>query len=276
MTSGSHSPMLEVGIGLGYVPSAMSAPGDRADRRCTRSPRHGEVAAKPIYRREEWERRPDLPRRPALPPRARLGQHRRRRGDPRRHLVRRRSLGELVHYEPRAWAHRCQGRLLRRGRVGEGRLRPGPAALGRGARGERDVVDAPETVEPRTRTAQGWLIRIRLPSPTRPRLPARRRRLPRSLARVSFLSLTAEDREAMLAAIGVDIVDELFRDIPAGGPVRAPARRAAGALRGRADPPPRGARGEERDRRRLVPRRRDLRPLRARRSSTRCCSAASS
>jgi glycine dehydrogenase subunit 1 len=33
---------------------------------------------------------------------------------------------------------------------------------------------------------------------------------------VSFLSLTAEDREAMLAAIGVDTVDELFRDIPAG------------------------------------------------------------
>ena len=33
---------------------------------------------------------------------------------------------------------------------------------------------------------------------------------------MSFLSLTAEDREAMLAAIGVDTVDELFRDIPAG------------------------------------------------------------
>ena len=33
---------------------------------------------------------------------------------------------------------------------------------------------------------------------------------------MSFLSLTAEDREAMLAAIGVDTVEELFRDIPAG------------------------------------------------------------
>jgi glycine dehydrogenase subunit 1 len=31
---------------------------------------------------------------------------------------------------------------------------------------------------------------------------------------VSFLSLTAADREAMLAAVGVDSVDELFRDIP--------------------------------------------------------------
>jgi glycine dehydrogenase subunit 1 len=33
---------------------------------------------------------------------------------------------------------------------------------------------------------------------------------------VSYLSLTDADREAMLAAIGVDTVDELFRDIPAG------------------------------------------------------------
>ena len=33
---------------------------------------------------------------------------------------------------------------------------------------------------------------------------------------MSYLSLTTEDREAMLAAIGVASVDELFRDIPAG------------------------------------------------------------
>jgi len=33
---------------------------------------------------------------------------------------------------------------------------------------------------------------------------------------VSFLSLTADDREAMLAAIGVESVDALFRDVPAG------------------------------------------------------------
>jgi glycine dehydrogenase subunit 1 len=33
---------------------------------------------------------------------------------------------------------------------------------------------------------------------------------------VSYLSLTDADREAMLAAIGVETIDELFRDIPAG------------------------------------------------------------
>jgi glycine dehydrogenase subunit 1 len=33
---------------------------------------------------------------------------------------------------------------------------------------------------------------------------------------VSYISLTDADREAMLAAIGVDTVDALFEDIPAG------------------------------------------------------------
>jgi glycine dehydrogenase subunit 1 len=33
---------------------------------------------------------------------------------------------------------------------------------------------------------------------------------------VSYLSLTAADREEMLAAIGVDSIDDLFRDVPAG------------------------------------------------------------
>ena len=33
---------------------------------------------------------------------------------------------------------------------------------------------------------------------------------------MSYVSLTAEDREAMLAAIGVETVEDLFRDIPAG------------------------------------------------------------
>ena len=33
---------------------------------------------------------------------------------------------------------------------------------------------------------------------------------------MSFLSLTERDREEMLAAIGVESIDELFRDIPPG------------------------------------------------------------
>jgi aminomethyltransferase len=53
VTSGSHSPMLEVGIGLGYVPAAMSAPGTELTIDVRGRARRAEVMAKPIYRREE-------------------------------------------------------------------------------------------------------------------------------------------------------------------------------------------------------------------------------
>src|SRR5439155_5915127 len=49
------------------------------------------------------------------------------------------------------------------------------------------------------------------------RAATRRRGLQEGPGRsVSYLSLTDADREAMLAAIGVSTVDELFRDIPEG------------------------------------------------------------
>src|SRR5205823_7681778 len=46
--------------------------------------------------------------------------------------------------------------------------------------------------------------------------PGRRRVPHRARRPVSFLSLTDSDREAMLAAVGVDSIDDLFADIPAG------------------------------------------------------------
>src|SRR5579885_1144475 len=53
VTSGSLSPMLGVGIGLGYVPAAASAPGTEIVVDVRGRPRRGEVVAKPIYKREE-------------------------------------------------------------------------------------------------------------------------------------------------------------------------------------------------------------------------------
>ena len=53
VTSGSLSPMLERGIGLGYVPAAMSAPGTELTIDVRGRPRRGEVTPKPIYKREE-------------------------------------------------------------------------------------------------------------------------------------------------------------------------------------------------------------------------------
>jgi aminomethyltransferase len=53
VTSGSHSPMLEVGIGLGYVPAARAQPGTELTIDVRGRPRRGRVVKKPIYKRED-------------------------------------------------------------------------------------------------------------------------------------------------------------------------------------------------------------------------------
>jgi aminomethyltransferase len=53
VTSGSLSPILDVGIGLGYVPAEASAPGTELVIDVRGKPRRAEVVRKPIYKREE-------------------------------------------------------------------------------------------------------------------------------------------------------------------------------------------------------------------------------
>ena len=53
VTSGTHSPMLDVGIGMGYVPTPMSAPGTELSIDVRGRPRRAEVVTKPIYERGE-------------------------------------------------------------------------------------------------------------------------------------------------------------------------------------------------------------------------------
>jgi aminomethyltransferase len=52
VTSGTHSPMLDAGIGLGYVPAAQASPGSELTIDVRGKPRGAEVVRKPIYRRE--------------------------------------------------------------------------------------------------------------------------------------------------------------------------------------------------------------------------------
>ena len=52
VTSGTHSPTLDVGIGLGYVPAAASAPGTELSIDVRGRPRRARVVQKPIYRKE--------------------------------------------------------------------------------------------------------------------------------------------------------------------------------------------------------------------------------
>ena len=53
VTSGSHSPMLERGIGMGYVPTRLSQPGSELTIDLRGRPRRAGVVRKPIYSREE-------------------------------------------------------------------------------------------------------------------------------------------------------------------------------------------------------------------------------
>jgi aminomethyltransferase len=52
VTSGSHSPMLDVGIGLGYVPSAQAKPGTELTIDVRGRPRRARTVKKPIYKKE--------------------------------------------------------------------------------------------------------------------------------------------------------------------------------------------------------------------------------
>jgi glycine cleavage system T protein (aminomethyltransferase) len=52
VTSGTHSPMLDVGIGMGYVPAAFAAPDSELVIDVRGKKRRARVAEKPIYRKE--------------------------------------------------------------------------------------------------------------------------------------------------------------------------------------------------------------------------------
>jgi aminomethyltransferase len=53
VTSGTHSPMLDVGIGMGYVPSVSAAPGTELVIDVRGKPKMAHVVKKPIYVKEE-------------------------------------------------------------------------------------------------------------------------------------------------------------------------------------------------------------------------------
>jgi aminomethyltransferase len=53
VTSGTHSPMLDMGIGLGYLPSAVARPGEMITIDVRGKERRARIVQKPIYKREE-------------------------------------------------------------------------------------------------------------------------------------------------------------------------------------------------------------------------------
>jgi aminomethyltransferase len=58
VTSGSHSPMLDIGIGLGYVPVAQAQAGAELTIDVRGRPRRARVVKKPIYKPGSQESAP--------------------------------------------------------------------------------------------------------------------------------------------------------------------------------------------------------------------------
>ncbi len=52
VTSGTHSPSLDVGVGMGYVPAAHAAPATELEIDVRGKPRRARTVEKPIYRKE--------------------------------------------------------------------------------------------------------------------------------------------------------------------------------------------------------------------------------
>jgi aminomethyltransferase len=55
VTSGTHSPMLDIGIGMGYVPAGLARPGEMITIDVRGRPRRARIVEKPIYKREEQD-----------------------------------------------------------------------------------------------------------------------------------------------------------------------------------------------------------------------------
>ena len=53
VTSGTHSPMLDRGIGMGYLPAASAAAETELEIDVRGKPRRARVVSKPIYRKEQ-------------------------------------------------------------------------------------------------------------------------------------------------------------------------------------------------------------------------------
>ena len=181
-------------------------------------------------------------------------------GHARHHLVRpgRARRGRVL--RPARRRHDAQqGRLLRRGRVGQGRLGRDRAAVGRDRRGQRGARREPRD-DQRGPLRRGLAGQGAPGRPLRARGAAGRRRLPRDawLARLAAAveplhrHHRRQDLDAMLAAIGVGSVQEIFdRQIPEGvrlGPRAGAPRRAAraGRLRAPARRSPRATRAPRR------------------------------
>ena len=167
VTSGTHSPMLDRGIGMGYVPTAQAEPGTSSRSTCAASRAPRRVVRKPIYKKEELvaaaESYPEDLRYHREHDWARVD------GDEATLGITWFAAGRARRPRPlrgaRGGREGHEGPVVRRGGVRQGGVGRDLAALRRGRRGQRDGRRAPETVN-EDPYGEGWLIRIRLADPS--------------------------------------------------------------------------------------------------------------
>ena len=140
------------------------------------------------------------------------------------------SLGEVVFYEPPEVGDRDrQGPSYAEVEVGQGRLRRHTAPLSGEIVAVNDALtDNPETIN-EDPYGDGWLVKVKLSRHGAGRRAHGRGRLPGPIGErlaltpplydqggvSTYTSATDSDRKAMLEAIGVSSLEELFADIPA-------------------------------------------------------------
>ena len=167
VTSGTQSPSLDVGIGMGYVPAAQRGAGHGArDRRAWQAPARPGRAEADLPEGALSGRERELPRRPPVPPGARLGAGRRRRGRARHHVVR---AGLARRARPLRRRPRSARRSTKDESYGEVESVKAVSDVVAPLSGEvlevnQKAIDEPETVNDDP-YGEGWLVRIRISDP---------------------------------------------------------------------------------------------------------------
>ena len=183
VTSGTHSPSLEIGIGMGYVRADLAEPAPSSRSTCAASAAPARVESKPLYRRRERAElgRRELSRRASATTPSTTGPgSRATRATFGITWYAQDALGEVVFYDPPE--------------VGAEVTKDTPYAEVESVKAVSDVYaplsgeiievnealgDSPETIN-EDPYGEGWLVKVKLSDPVGGRRPAGRRRLPQA------------------------------------------------------------------------------------------------
>ena len=179
VTSGTMSPSLGIGIGMGYVPAGVAQPGTVIEIDVRGRPLEAEIARKPLYTKETTHERRQLPRRAALQRGARLGRASTATPQPSASPgMRRTRWARSSTSAPRRWA----AASAEGGEYGELESTKAVSTLIAPLSGEvievNDALEGSESTVNDDPYGEGWLVKVRMGDLGRARLADGRGRLP--------------------------------------------------------------------------------------------------